>query len=95
MPPTQGGLCPPHPNRAVCVPKHNYTASYGKNNLCAVSLRLRRDKSPPLCISSILSAGAGVDLGPTACREYQEEGNKKFLFSEWEVLAVACQINHD
>lgn len=56
-------------------------ASYGKNNLCNLSLRLRRDKSSPLCISSILSTGAGVDLGPAACREYREEQNRTFLIS--------------
>lgn len=81
-PPTQGGLCPPRPNRATQRPQGTPTpASYGKNNLCAMSLRLRRDKSPPLCIPSTPSTGAGADLGPIACREYQEERNRTFLFS--------------
>lgn len=79
-----------HPHRVGCAttsqqghqcPQSTATpASYGKNNLCAISWRLRRDKSPPLCISSI-STAAGVDLGPIACREFHEEGNGTFLFS--------------
>lgn len=81
-PSTQAGLCPPCPNRATQCPQNMPPpASYGKNNLCAMSLSLRKEKSLPLCIPSILSTDAGVGLGPIACREYQEEQNRTFLFS--------------
>lgn len=88
-PSTQGGLCPPCPNRATqTVPKACLHLLPTGKTTCAMSLRLRRDKSSPLCISSMLSTGAGVDLGPAACREYREEQNRAFFV--FSVSSTRC-----